>query len=200
VAELIDSVSRTLAANVRAARLARGWRQHDLADRSGVSKGMIQQIETARTNPSIATVARLCDTLGIGFGELVEPPEGLGLVTRAADGVLRRCGRHGRSRAWLMVNDGRAPFLELWRFRLVPGDEVRSPGHPTGTRELIMVTEGALQVEVGAASFAVEAGDSLGMRGDRPHVYRNPGRVSTQLTMTVVYSGEQDSRFATNRW
>lgn len=197
--DVAEAVARTLATNLRAARLARGWRQHDLADRSGVSKGMVQQIETGRTNPSIATVARLSETLGVTVGHLVEPPESLGLLSRAQDANARRCGRRGRSRAWLMINDGRAPFLELWRFRLAPGDEVRSAGHPPGTRELLAVTAGRLVVAVGAAEFVAGAGDTLAIRGDRAHAYRNPGRESTEFTATVVYSGEQDSRFAADR-
>lgn len=160
---------------------------------------MVQQIETGRTNPSIATLARLSETLGVPISQLIEPPGDLGFVARAADMPARQRGRRGRSQAWLMINDGRAPFLELWRFRLSPWDEVRSPGHPSGTRELIAVVSGSLVIEIAAASFELHADDTLGMRGDRAHVYRNPTRSSTYFIMTVVYSGEQDSRFAAER-
>ncbi|CAL9422745.1 HTH-type transcriptional regulator SutR [Actinosynnema sp. ALI-1.44] len=195
---MTDPVSEALALNVRAGRRARGWRLVDLAERSGVSRSMLQQVETARANPSIGTIARIADTLGVPVGRLVEPPAELGAVSRAADVPIRRCGARGRSEARLMINDGRAPFLELWDFRIGRGDEIRSPGHPAGTREFLAVTAGLLVVEVGGATFDLATGDTLGMRGDRPHVYRNPGRATTHLTMTVVYSGEPDSRFTPN--
>jgi transcriptional regulator with XRE-family HTH domain len=183
-------VGDTLAVNLRAARQARGWRLEELASRSGVSRGMLQQIETARTNPSIATLARICATLGISIGELVEPPEELGHVASAADAVVRSGGR-----ARLLINDGQAPFTELWDFRLPPGDEIRSDAHPAGTRELIYVHEGRLAVTVGGARFQVDAGEALRMRGDRPHVYANPGPQPVRLTMTVVYAGARDPRY-----
>lgn len=69
-----EAVGYTLAANLRAARQARGWRLDELATRSGVSRNMLQQIETCRTNPSIATLARVSATLGVSIGRLVEPP------------------------------------------------------------------------------------------------------------------------------
>ncbi|MEU7862063.1 XRE family transcriptional regulator [Nonomuraea sp. NPDC049141] len=189
-----EAVSATLAANLRAGRRERGWRLEDLASRSGVSRGMLQQIETGQTNPSIATVARICATLGITIGQLVEPPEDLGRVTPAADIDVRRAGRASEAR--LLINDGQAPFVELWDFVIAPNDEISSHAHPVGTRELIHLHQGELVVEVGGATFHVAEGGSIRIRGDRAHLYRNPTAETLRLTMTVVYSGNQDPRYA----
>src|SRR6266516_2727704 len=189
-----EIVGRTLAANLRAMRQARGWRLEDLASRSGVSRGMLQQIETGRTNPSIATLARICATLGTSISRLVEPPEELGQVVRAADAEVYRAGRHGEGR--LLINDGQAPFIELWDFLLADHDEMSAPAHPPGTRELLHLYQGRLEIEVGGAGFTLGAGDALRMRGDRDHLYRNPGPGPASLTMAVVYSGDRDPRYA----
>jgi len=188
------AVSATLAANLRAGRKERGWRLEDLASRSGVSRGMLQQIETGQTNPSIATVARICATLGISIGQLVEPPEDLGRVTAPTDVEVRRAG--SASEARLLINDGQAPFVELWDFVIAPHDEIVSHAHPAGTRELIHLHQGELVVEVGGATFHVAEGGSVRIRGDRAHLYRNPTAQTLRLTMTVVYSGNQDPRYA----
>jgi transcriptional regulator with XRE-family HTH domain len=189
-----EVVSATLAVNLRAGRKERGWRLEDLASRSGVSRGMLQQIETGQTNPSIATVARICATLGISIGQLVEPPEDLGRVTTAADIDVRRAGRASEAR--LLINDGQAPFIELWDLVISPHDEISSHAHPTGTRELIHLHQGELVVEVGGAVFHVPEGGSVRIRGDRVHAYRNPTAQTARLTMTVVYLGSQDPRYA----
>jgi len=189
-----EIVGRTLAANLRAARRARGWRLDELAARSGVSRGMLQQIETGRTNPSIATLARICAVLGTTIGRLVEPPEELGRVVRAGAAEIRTAGRESQAR--LLINDGDAPFVEFWDFTIAPGDEVGSQAHPAGTRELIQVHRGGLTVEIGGATFDLGPGDALRMRGDRDHVYRNPGTEAVRLTMAVVYSGDRDPRYA----
>lgn len=189
-----EIVGRTLAANLRAMRQLRGWRLDDLASRSGVSRGMLQQIETCRTNPSVATLARISATLGTSIGRLVEPPEELGQVVRAADAEVYRAGQHTVGR--LLINDGQAPFIEFWDFLIAEHEEMGSPAHPPGTRELLHLYEGRLEVEVGGAVFTLEAGDALRMRGDRDHVYRNAGPGPARLTMAVTYSGDRDPRYA----
>lgn len=189
-----EAVGQALAGNLRAARRERGWRLEDLAARSGVSRGMLQQIETGHTNPSVATLARICSALSIPIGRLVEPPAEIGYIATAGDAELRTAGRASQAR--LLINDGQAPFIELWDFLIAAGDEIRSAAHPPATRELLHVHQGELDVEVGGAAFHLEPGDALRMRGDRPHAYRNSGPVTVRLTMTVIYAGSQDPRYA----
>ncbi|WP_433214654.1 helix-turn-helix domain-containing protein [Microtetraspora malaysiensis] len=184
----VEEVSQTLAANLRAARGLRGWRLDDLAEASGVSRGMIHQIETARSNPSVATLTRLCSALDVPISQLVEMPTQLGSPARRADALV---SRHGRSTAALLLADGRH---ELWEHTLHPGDAIHDAGHPAGTRELIHVTSGTLHVDVGGATFVVPALDALSMRGDRPHTYRNAGDQAIHYTLVVIYTGAHDAR------
>ena len=59
----------------------------DLLARAGVSKGMLLQVEQARTNPSVATICRLATALGVSIASLVEAPEVPGArVVRARRG------------------------------------------------------------------------------------------------------------------
>jgi transcriptional regulator with XRE-family HTH domain len=190
-----EIVGRTLAANLRAARQERGWRLEDLAGRCGVSRNMLQQIEAGRTNPSVATLAKISATLGVPIGRMLEPPEELGRVSRGADAKAHIRGASGRSEVRLLINDGRAPFTELWDFRIEPGDVISSDGHPSGTRELLFVTTGTVTVTVGGATFQAGPGDALGMRGDRRHSYANHGPSTTRFAVTVVYAGRQDPRY-----
>jgi transcriptional regulator with XRE-family HTH domain len=189
-----EAVGQALAGNLRAARRERGWRLEDLASRSGVSRAMLQQIETGHTNPSIATLARICSALSIPIGQLVEPPAETGYIATLAEAEVRTAGRASQAR--LLINDGQAPFIELWDFLIAADDEIRSSAHPPGTREVLQVHQGTLDVEVGGAAFRLQPGDALRMRGDRPHAYRNPGPEAVRLTMTVIYAGTQDRRYA----
>jgi transcriptional regulator with XRE-family HTH domain len=186
---LVEDVRQILAANLRAARARRGWRLDDLAAESGVSRGMIHQIEAARSHPSVATLAKLCDALDVPISELVEMPTQLGTPAPYAEATVIR---HGASTAALLFTDGRH---ELWRHTLAAGHPIDDTGHPAGTRELLHVTEGTLQVDVGGATFTVPAGDGLALRGDRPHSYRNPGPDPAIYTIVVLYTGARDPRY-----
>ena len=187
--DLVEEVGRTLAANLRAARARHGWRLDDLAAASGVSRGMIHQIETARSHPSVATIAKLSDALGVPISELVETPAQVGTPAPYADAVVTR---YGRSKAALLFADGRQ---ELWEHTLLPGHPIQDTGHPAGTRELLHVTQGTLRVDVGGASFTVPAQDGLALRGDRPHSYHNPGTGPAVYTVCVLYTGTRDPRY-----
>ena len=59
-----DDVNAAVGRNVRSHRTRLAWTLDDLAARSGVSKGMLSQVEQARTNPSVATICRLATALG----------------------------------------------------------------------------------------------------------------------------------------
>ncbi|MFF5296568.1 helix-turn-helix domain-containing protein [Paractinoplanes globisporus] len=188
-----SDVAATLAANLRAARLVRGWTLEELAEHSSVSRNMLQQIETARTNPSVGTLARIAATLAVPIGDLVSPPPGLVDVVRRGEATVRRTA--GGSEARLLINDGHAPFVELWDFAVAAGDEIRSDGHPTGARELLLLHSGELTVEVGGTQVGLGPGDGLRMRGDRSHTYANPGLETAHLSITVVYPGDRDRRY-----
>src|SRR6266566_774031 len=120
--------------NVRAERLRKTWTLDDLAARSGISKGMLVQVEQARTNPSIATICRLATALGVSMASLVEAPEAPSAqVVRAGEGVPLWRGRAG-GLAKLMAGVGTRHQVELWDVRIVAGDAMVSEAHPAGTR------------------------------------------------------------------
>ena len=187
-----DVVTAAVGRNVRAERVRRAWTLDDLAGRSGVSKGMLSQVEQARTNPSIATICRLATALGVSVATLVEAPEAPSVqVVRAGQGVTLWRGRAG-SASNLLVGAGTTQPVELWDVRLAPHDAYAAEAHPAGTRELLLVFEGELTMEVDGVPHLVGAGDAIAFVADRPHVYRNDGDGPVRYAMTVVHRPRRD--------
>jgi transcriptional regulator with XRE-family HTH domain len=56
-------------------RAAKRWTLAALAARSGVSRGMLLQIEAARTNPSIGTLVQIANAFGVGVWQLFSAEE-----------------------------------------------------------------------------------------------------------------------------
>ncbi len=173
--------------NVRAERLRKSWTLEDLAARSGVSKGMLVQVEQARTNPSITTICRLATALGVSLAHLVEAPAAPSAqVVRAIDGVPLWRGQAGGV-SKLMAGLGTAHHqVELWDLRIQPGEALRSEAHSAGARELILVVDGELTVELDGAAYRVGHGDAIVFVADRPHTYRNGGDDEMRCVMSVV--------------
>jgi transcriptional regulator with XRE-family HTH domain len=188
-----DAVAASIAKHIRGLRQARGWSLDELAYRSGVSKGMVVQIEGARTNPSIGTLCRLAEAFGVSIGRLVEAAaEPVVRVVRADEPpVLWKGSAGGAARLLRGVND--PAFVEVWDWRLAPGERHVSGDHAPGTRELVYVHAGAFTVLVDLEPHQVRTGETIDFRADRPHEYRNDGDEPAVLTMVVVMPpGEYD--------
>src|SRR3954470_3942459 len=85
-----------LARNLRHHRGVRGWTLDDLAARSSISRAMIVQIEGARTNPSIATICQLAESLGVSVPTLLDTVTAETVrITRASDARVLWQGENG---------------------------------------------------------------------------------------------------------
>ena len=143
-------IEAALAKNLREWRAKRGWTQAELARRADLSKGMLVQIEQAQTNPSIATLCKLANALGVALPRLVEvadEPE-VRRVTRDDVAWLWR-GRSRASAAGLVAGIEAPVPVELWDWRIGPRDGYDAVAHPAGTREIVYVLEGAATIAVG---------------------------------------------------
>ena len=68
-------IRRSLASSIAIERRKRNWTQQELASRSGVPRSYIADLEGARRNPSIATLVRIANGLGVQFNELFRPKQ-----------------------------------------------------------------------------------------------------------------------------
>jgi transcriptional regulator with XRE-family HTH domain len=181
-----QQLTAAVAARVRSLRTGRGWSLDELAGRSGVSKGMLVQIEGSRTNPSLGTLCRIADAFGVSMTLLLEPAVARSVhVAEVADAPPLWRGPGGGSGRLLGGVSG-ANVAELWTWELAPGEEHTSPDHAPGTRELIHVLAGTLTVVVDGTPYEVRAARTIDYAADRPHAYGNAGRVTCRLEMLVT--------------
>ena len=182
-----DAVTAAVGRNLRRLRTRRAWTLDELAGRSGVSKGMLIQIEQSRTNPSLGTLCRVAEALDVSLARLVDLDEAPAVrVVTADQGVLLwRDGEasHGR----LLVGTDRDAHIELWDWLLAPGVAHTSEAHAPGIEELLHVTEGVLTLEVDGTTHEVGPAGAVAFQADRPHAYRNAAAATpVRFTMTVV--------------
>ncbi|MGQ4512825.1 cupin domain-containing protein [Streptomyces sp. DW26H14] len=181
----LDQLTQALARNLKHWRAERGLTLDALAERSAVSRGMIIQIEQARTNPSVGTTVKLADALGVSIATLLDFEHGPQVRIVPGDQAVRMWSTPAGSQASLLVgSDGDGP-RELWAWTLLPGDESRSDAHPPGTSELLHVSAGTLTLLVGGTAHTVPAGSSAAFEANAPHGYRNDGGEPVEMVMSV---------------
>ena len=185
MSDTANGLSAVIGVRVKERRQALRWTLDRLAGEAGVSRRVLVNIEQGSTNPNIGTLLRVSDALGVGLPELVEPPElDLARVTRDGDGAVLWTGERG-GRAVLVAGTKSPNVVELWDWSLGVGDRHSSEAHVMGTRELMHVLAGTVEVTVGPEGFLLQPGDAITFRGDEPHAYRNAGEDEARFALTV---------------
>lgn len=165
---------------LKAARVARGLTQRDLANRAGVTNGMISMIEQNKHSPSVATLNRLTDALGLSFAEffsldLAPAPQ----VFYGKDELVQLT--EGKVRFSVVAGERRGKALQILH-------EVYEPGGDTGVEMLThrgeeggVVLEGEIELTVGNEKRVLKPGDSYYFESTVPHRFRNASKKRTVI-------------------
>jgi len=183
------SLASAIGVRVKQERVSRRWTLDQLAEAAGVSRRMVVNVEQGAANPSVGTLLRISDALGVGLPALVEPPRPKPvMVTRRGDGAILWSGESG-GRGVLVAGTEPPDVLELWDWTLGPGDAHVSEAHTPGTKELLQVQEGTVTVEAAGQPVTLQAGDALAFPGDAAHSYANPGTRPARFSLAVFEPG-----------
>jgi len=162
-----------LGGTVRDLRIQHGLTIADVAERAGISRGMLSKIENAQTATSLDTLEQVANALGVTLSRLFRNynmPSGGAQLVKSGQGmeVVRRGTKSGHTYHLLAYDQGPQKTFEPFLITLEdPGEEFPAFEHP-GT-EFIHMLEGKVEYRVGNETFVLEPGDSLTFRGEVPH-------------------------------
>ncbi|MET0916504.1 MAG: XRE family transcriptional regulator [Jiangellaceae bacterium] len=182
-------LSAAIGVKVRSERQAREWTLDQLAERSGVSRRMLINVEQGTANPSVTTLLRLSDALGIGLQALVAVTQTKPVKVVRANTAPALWTGEGGGRGVLLAGTTPPDILELWDWTLAPGDRHDSEAHVRGTKEILQVREGAVTVTVADQSEVLAVDDAISFDSDVPHSYANEGTVPARFSLTVFEPG-----------
>ena len=184
-----SELAGAIGARVREERLTRRWTLDQLAEAAGVSRRMLVTVEQGGANPSVGTLLRLGDALGVGLPALVEPaPRTTVTLTRRGEAPTLWTGAGG-GHSELVAGTRSPDVVELWDWTLGAGDRHASEAHTAGTKELLHVLQGQLTVQIGAQTFALSTGDAIAFPGDVAHAYSHTSGDSTRFSLAVFEPG-----------
>ncbi len=186
---LEDEISQRTGRAVKRRREALGLSLRTLAAKSGISSSMISDIERGAKSPTVVTVVRLAEALGVGAGSLVDGgPEA---ATRIR--VLRQGEQPtGENPAPWSTMAPRMPGsrVDFVSYRIPPATVLGpTPAHDSGTVEHLHVATGSVRVTVGDEVADLATGDSCSCRTDIQHSIENPHASDEALIYLVVERG-----------
>jgi transcriptional regulator with XRE-family HTH domain len=174
--------------NLRRLRSKRGLSLQRLAQRSGVSRAMLGQIELGRSAPTINLLWKVARALDVTFATLISEEEEIAPRVLTADSAKRLTNQHGTfsSRALFPFDEPRRN--EFYELRLAAGGEEQAHPHPPGTSENLVVTAGALEIRLEERVYRLKSGDAIVFTADVPHTYSNPGAVDAVIYLVMTYA------------
>jgi transcriptional regulator with XRE-family HTH domain len=159
---------------VRSLRSAAGWSLNALASASGVSSGLLSQIERGNGNPSYSTLIKLAQALGVGVGEFFagqDPqPKRVELV-RA--GARRRLLLSEHDLVYELLTPSLNGQLGMIRAEIGVGWSNESAPFRHDGEESVIIVEGSLVVVVGGERHELVVGDTITYDASFPHWYAN---------------------------
>jgi len=179
-------LARRVGTQLREKRKARGLSLDELAAASGVSRAALSQIELCKSNPSLGVLWKIAVGLGIPFSELIGGQAPGGSVLRRSEAQVLRSA-DGKMESRPLSPAGANPWVELYELRLVARASHASDPHAAGTREIVVVLSGSLNMRLGTEVHELGPGDSISFRADQAHAYENPGASEGRYHDLIIY-------------
>ena len=166
--------ARTLGADLRALRKARGVTLSDLSDQLGRSVGWLSQVERDKSEPAIGDlrhIARVLDVpISMLFGQSCAPADEEGLVVRHS--ARRQIGSGEGGLFEELLSPDLTDDFEMVHSTFAPqsraGEIITRP-----TQEVGFLVSGKLDLMIDGKQFTINPGDSFRIRGE-PHEWINP--------------------------
>src|SRR5438067_6230676 len=161
-------------------RQQKGLSQRTLANKAGVTNGLISQIEQNSISPSIASLKKILDVLSMSLADFFTSEDG---VTTEFSYARKRLPDLGSGDvAIFLVGAGiRHRAMSVLH-------EVYPPGADTGPQMLShageeggVVTKGRIEITVGDTVRVLGPGDAYYFESRLPHRFRNLGSVACEI-------------------
>jgi len=165
---------RVVGRRLREARHRQSMTLEDVAASAGVTRSFVSAVERGETSPSIGSLYRLCEALGIAMSSLFEDIGGGDTsVVRRRDVEGAYFGGEGVVNYVLSPrSERRAQVIET---RIEPGGSPgREPWSHPGELVIATVVRGSLELRVGDRETTLGEGDTISYSPAEPHSWRNP--------------------------
>jgi transcriptional regulator with XRE-family HTH domain len=162
-----------LGVRLRTLRLERGISVRTLAKRVGFSASFISQIEKGQVSPSIGSLERIGEVLGIALVGFFN------VESSDTNPIVRLKERQNLSSSWSQASiEALGPMgghnkLDAVMITLLPGG--RSGKHPSAHlgEEFALIFEGRVTLTLGSETHKLQRGDAVTFSSNTPHLWEN---------------------------
>jgi transcriptional regulator with XRE-family HTH domain len=189
---MVDSIGARIGARIRIERENRGWSLTDLAQRSGVSRAMINKVERGEASPTASLLGRLAGAIGLTLSMLLARSETdhVGRLVRAKEQFCWTDPETGYVRRQIAPAPGSDIPLDVVQVELPIGASVSFPARNyVSVRQLLWVSGGCLTFIEGEIVHTLREGDCLELGPPADCTFRNDQSVPCRYVVIVLRLG-----------
>lgn len=173
----------TLGTRIRDVRAQQGITLQYLAERTGLSKGLISQVENDKTSPSLQTLEKLAEALAVPAAYLLLQDAQRMQVVRADQRPVFAFCQPGMQAELL---SGASARLTTMILTLPPGSNTGNNCHLHQGEEHYYVLEGRVRAVEGDSCVELKVGDSFSWNGYLAHRVENLGSEPARLLVVTT--------------
>jgi transcriptional regulator with XRE-family HTH domain len=183
-----DDEDRRIGAWIRQCRKERNLSIEQLAKQSGLSVGMLSQLERGLSTPTVRSLRVLGVALDVPiswfFSRSNENDDDSDFIVRIGsrrDLTLTPSGVYKQ-----LLTPDRPGVIELYELSLKPGGTSGTEFYSHRGEKSGVILSGRLRLWIDNRSHVLNEGDSFRFPSDKPHRFENPGSNTTRLIWVVV--------------
>ncbi|MDQ0232230.1 helix-turn-helix domain-containing protein [Metabacillus malikii] len=183
----MNSIQMQIAENLRNIRKLRGYSYDQLANVTGVSKGMLSQIEKGESSPTVNTLWKIANGLQVSFSSLVEESVPTVSVVRLGEKEPLTEDNELYQVFPYFPFDSSKQF-EIYYIELLPGCVHTSSRHHGHIEEYVLICEGEATLTINADKYILQKGDAMKFIANHTHTYANDTMQKSSLYLIIYYS------------
>lgn len=174
---------------IRSFRLANNESLQSLADRSGVSRSMISQVESGQKSPTIMILAKLAEAMNINLEDFVKDPKGLQhsqKLIASKDNIVSKKGSVFVCHQ--LAARSSASLSDFYQFYFTDHGKTSFSANPiSDSVKYLWVEQGKLSIYLSSQKIQLEAGQGAKFNASIPHRFENKDEKLVRGTFLVTY-------------
>lgn len=184
----MSQLDKNIAVNLKRIRKSKNMSLDMLAEKTGVSKSMLGQIERGESNPTVTTIAKIVEGIKVPFEELIyQKKEPVLIIDNENLPTYKE--EEGAYQIKAIFPYDRHRNFEIYEATIEPGEICDSLTSEEESCIYIMVMQGTLTLETEMGKYEVTANHAIRMETGSGYIYRNAGPDKLVLNVFMSYEG-----------
>lgn len=170
----MKNIYKHISLTLKELRREKGWSLDKAAEKTGVSKAMLGQIEREESSPTIATLGKIASGFETSFSSFIEDLHSEFSQPIYRSGPTQQLHpQDEKIRIMPLFPFDDQLSLEIFVIELLSTCEHLSPPHQMGVIEHVVVAEGKMEILANDTWQALNKGEGIRFDAHQPHGYRN---------------------------